>query len=416
VLQRVERETAPRLARLPRSVVHNDANDYNILVSDQRVTGVVDFGDLVHTFTVAEPAIAMAYAILGKPDLLAAMASIARGYHSERPLSDDELAVLLDLVCLRLCMSVCIAADQQRQRPDDEYLAISQEPIQRTLPQLMAIPPRFGETFLRASCGLDPLPAASRVTNWLRREDVSPAPILGTPLDRSRVVVLDLGVGSPLIAGDPRDNSEPRLTSRIDEAKRAAHAAIAVGRYGEARLLYDSPLFAPPGGQDERRTIHLGLDLFAHPGTPIRAPFAGRVHAIAENTAPLDYGPVIILEHQSDDGDTFYTLYGHLGRDVLLQLEVGQAIAAGETFAVIGTPDVNGGWTPHVHLQVIVDLLGLGADFPGRLPRERARRVERAVARPEPRPADPERPLPVGTGEDRDAGGAPPRDRAATSS
>jgi Ser/Thr protein kinase RdoA (MazF antagonist) len=112
VLQRVEGD-APILARLPRSVIHNDANDYNVLVSDQRVTGLIDFGDMVHTFTVADPAVAMAYVALDKPDPLGAIARTARGYHTERPFSDDELAVLFDLVCLRLALSVCVAADQQ---------------------------------------------------------------------------------------------------------------------------------------------------------------------------------------------------------------------------------------------------------------------------------------------------------------
>ncbi len=365
VLERVEGDAAQHLARIARSVIHNDANDYNVLVSDQRVSGLIDFGDMVHTFTIADPAVAMAYAALDKPDPLAAMASIARGYHSERPFTDDELAVLFDLACLRLALSVCVAADQQRQRPGDEYLAISQEPIRRTLPRLGAIPPRLAETLLRGACGLDPSPAASRIVNWLKGEDLRPEPIVGTPLDRSRVVVIDLSVGGAIVSADPRENSEPLLTGRIDEAKRGARAAIAVGRYDEPRLLYASPLFAPPDGQGEGRTIHLGIDLFAAPGTPVRAPLPGRVHAFGDNAAPLDYGPVIILEHRTAEGDAFYTLYGHLGREALGRLRVGKEIAAGEPFAAIGTPDVNGGWSPHLHFQIITDLLGLGTDFPG---------------------------------------------------
>ena len=34
-----------------------------------------------------------------------------------------------------------MAAHQIRQRPDDPYLAISQEPIRRTLPKLLALDP-----------------------------------------------------------------------------------------------------------------------------------------------------------------------------------------------------------------------------------------------------------------------------------
>jgi 4-aminobutyrate aminotransferase-like enzyme/Ser/Thr protein kinase RdoA (MazF antagonist) len=364
VLRRVE-DGASVLARLRHSVIHNDANDHNVIVSDQRVSGLIDFGDMVHTFTIGDPAVAIAYAVLDQPDPLAVMAAVARGYHSERPLTDDEFAVLFDLVCLRLCMSVAIAADQQRQRPHDEYLAVSQEPIRRTLPRLTANPPRFVETYLRAACGVDPFPGGSRTVAWLKREDVPREPILGTPLDRARVAVVDLSVGSSLIDGDPRETAEPLLTRRIDDAKRAAQAAIAVGRYGEARLLYTSPLFASTDERGERRTIHLGVDLFADPGTRVRSAFAGRVRALADHAAPLDYGPLVILEHRSGDGAPFFTLYGHLGRDVLAHLRVGQEVAAGESIGVVGTPDVNGGWTPHVHFQVIADLLGLETDFPG---------------------------------------------------
>lgn len=365
IVARIERECRARLDRLPRSIVHNDANDHNVLVTRERVTGLIDFGDMVHTFTIADPAVAMAYACLDKPDVPAALRAVAKGYHLARPFSDDELAVVFDLACLRLCLSVCVAADQQRQRPGDEYLTVSQAPIRRTLPRLAAIPPRLVEAHLRAGCGLDPVPRASRIVGWLTRGDAQAAPVLGTPLDRSRVVLIDLSVEGELVSADAGQNVEPLLTRRIDAARRDAHAAIGIGRYLEPRLLYQSPLFGGGDSQEERRTVHLGVDLFAPPGTPVHAPLRGRVHALADNRAPLDYGPVVILEHETAGGETFFTLYGHLGRDVLGRLRTGQQVDAGEPFAAIGTPDINGGWTPHLHFQIITDLLGLGTDVPG---------------------------------------------------
>src|SRR5215207_4947823 len=139
-----------RLARLRRTAVHGDANDFNVLVAadDSRsphVSGLIDFGDMVHSYTVAEPAIAIAYAVLDRPDPLAAAAAILRGYHSTHPLTQDEIAALFGLVQLRLCVSICIAAYQQAQRPDDQYLSISQAPIQRTLPALASIHPDVAE-------------------------------------------------------------------------------------------------------------------------------------------------------------------------------------------------------------------------------------------------------------------------------
>jgi Ser/Thr protein kinase RdoA (MazF antagonist) len=142
-----------RQAAFRRSAVHHDANDWNVLVStpDHEVVGIIDFGDIVHSWTVADPAVAIAYAVLDAENPLATAVEIVRGYHAEHPLRDDELAAVFPLACLRLCTSVCIAAWQQVQRPDDEYLAVSQGPIRRTLPVLAAIPLRVAEQTLRAA-------------------------------------------------------------------------------------------------------------------------------------------------------------------------------------------------------------------------------------------------------------------------
>lgn len=155
----VESRDGARLARLRRTAVHNDANDFNVLVVDPgpgapRVSGFIDFGDMVHSYSVADPAIAIAYAVLDHPDPLRAAAHVVRGYHAAHALTDDEVSVLFGLVQLRLCASVCLAAHQQRQRPGDEYLAISQAPIQRTLPALAGIHPDAAEEVFRGACGL----------------------------------------------------------------------------------------------------------------------------------------------------------------------------------------------------------------------------------------------------------------------
>ena len=107
--------------RLPQSVIHGDANDYNVLVDGRsegpRVSGVIDFGDMVHSYTVAEPAVAIAYAVLDQNAPLDVARAVVRGYHAAHPLSGDELSALFGLVQLRLCLSASIAAHQQQQRP-----------------------------------------------------------------------------------------------------------------------------------------------------------------------------------------------------------------------------------------------------------------------------------------------------------
>ena len=371
----LERTESDVFSRLRTSVIHNDANDYNVLVNcdgdlferGQHVVGLIDFGDIVHSYTVGDLAVAIAYAILGRPDPLQVAARCIAGYNAVQPLTDHELTSLFSLVTLRLCMSVAIAAHQQRERPDDEYLAVSQAGIRRTLPALSTIHPRFAEAMFRDACGLIPSPRSERIMTSLRSLEVVRGRAEAVSLRPSghggEPLVLDLSVGSPLVSGDSVENAEPALTDRIFGAMRLAGATVGIGRYGEPRLLYSSPLFTNEAG--ERRTIHLGIDLFAPPGTSVRAPLGGTVHLAADNDAPLDYGPVIILRHATDQGEEFFTLYGHLTRASIDAVSPGQSIAHGQTFAETGSSDVNGGWTPHLHFQLITDLLGLGRAFPG---------------------------------------------------
>jgi 4-aminobutyrate aminotransferase-like enzyme len=67
----------------------------------------------------------------------------------------------------------------------------------------------------------------------------------------------------------------------------------------------------------------------------------------------------------SGEAQEFFTLYGHLSAKTLAGLRVGQKIARGEKFSEVGETAENGGWVPHLHFQVINDLLDLGTDFPG---------------------------------------------------
>jgi Ser/Thr protein kinase RdoA (MazF antagonist) len=123
---------------LRRSVIHGDANDYNVLVDPQSLTiaGLLDFGDMVYSYTVGDLAIAIAYVVLDHSDPRAAAAHVVHGYRSEVVLLDDEREALWKLVLLRLAMSVCIAAYQLRQRPENEYLRISQRAIEESLPRI----------------------------------------------------------------------------------------------------------------------------------------------------------------------------------------------------------------------------------------------------------------------------------------
>src|SRR5262245_42521348 len=213
-----ERDVAPVLPKLRKSAIHNDANDYNVIVcagganlsaGSQNGVGIIDFGDMVYSFTVADLAVAIAYAILNKPDPLAAAAEIVKGYHAEYALTEDETAALFGLARLRLCMSVCIGAHQRRQRPDDDYLNISQRPIRDALPKLAQIHPRFAEAVFRHACCRPPTPDSGPVIEWVRANARTFASVLRDDLRAAPCLVLDFSVSSPLVSGYERENTEP---------------------------------------------------------------------------------------------------------------------------------------------------------------------------------------------------------------
>ena len=120
---------------LRRSVIHGDANDYNVLVDPESMTvsGLIDFGDMIYSYTVGDLAIALAYVVLGEGD----SREVIAGYTSEFAFLDDEREALWPLVRLRLAMSVCLAAHQRRLHPENEYLGISQKAIAETLPRIL---------------------------------------------------------------------------------------------------------------------------------------------------------------------------------------------------------------------------------------------------------------------------------------
>ena len=139
-LRRFETTTLPVLSGLPHQVVHNDANDHNVLVTDDglepRATGLLDFGDMVWTTRVSEPAIAMTYVMLESRDPIANACALLAGYHSVCPLLESEIRVLLDLIEARLCVSVMMSAYGKSRDPDNEYRLVSEAPAWSLLGRL----------------------------------------------------------------------------------------------------------------------------------------------------------------------------------------------------------------------------------------------------------------------------------------
>jgi 4-aminobutyrate aminotransferase-like enzyme/Ser/Thr protein kinase RdoA (MazF antagonist) len=162
-LARYMAEVRPLLPRMRRGVIHGDGNDHNILISaandrPSHLVGVIDFGDVVHTCTVFEPAILAAYLMLDKEDPVAAAAAVIGGYHTALSLTEEEIALLPVLIAIRLCISVSLSAYQQSQESDNPYLSVSERPAWRMLARLAEMPPGLLHNALRKGCGLEPFP------------------------------------------------------------------------------------------------------------------------------------------------------------------------------------------------------------------------------------------------------------------
>ncbi len=355
VLDRFAAHTGPRLEQLPAQAIHNDANDANVVVDgDGTVRGLIDFGDVCVAPRICGLAVAAAYAMPAGADPVRAVLPLLAGYHEVAPLRPQELDLLLDLVRARLALSIAMAGWQHGRDPGNDYLVSSQDAVWALLQRLAGVDDRLALCQVREACGYEPDPGARDLRRYLAT--ATPAALLGRPLSELSRWTFDWSAGSGAASWTP-----DRLFAHLAERG----AEVGLGRYLEDRDVYTTDAYAPADGSGARRTVHLGVDVFVPAGTTLHAPLDAVVHAMHDNTAPQDYGPVVILEHRAGDGGRFFTLYGHLSRATLDGLEVGAALAAGQPFARVGEEHENGGWAPHVHLQVLTDLVGRGVDVPG---------------------------------------------------
>jgi len=198
---------------------------------------------------------------------------------------------------------------------------------------------------LRAGLGGAAIPTSPEVTAHLAAQ--TPAPLFAPDVATSPTLAL-------LSNGQHPDM--PAFSDHAFDAWFAARGVpYGIGLYGEDRAVYRSPQFADTASA-ERRTRHLGIDVFAPAGTPVHAPLPGIARHVTYQSDPLDYGHCLILEHSTGSA-SFFTLYGHLGPSLSGLIQPGDPIAQGQLIAHLGDWPHNGGWAPHIHFQIMTDLL-----------------------------------------------------------
>eukprot|EP01134_Creolimax_fragrantissima_P004629 CFRG4629T1 len=406
-----EMYVVPHCNRLPTSVVCSNTTDTNILVRTHRILdvlsdhktciGLVSLEGVIRTWRVSSICVAAAHAMIGKANPLAAAGHVIRGYHAVSALSDMEISVLFPLMCVRLCLNMCVqvlcsSPEHEEICPSAYQQATSKMEVDSTwalLKSLSLLSPELAHYRLRAACGLNPVCASASVVQWLSLHQGEFAPVL-TALDKrvqSSTHVLNLSVGSSIFAGirNSRDMAVALSTIIQDEMedsreKVKAHIAVGVGRYNEARLIYTGEHFVHPTDElPERRTVHLGMDLFpsekcpsANTNMDVYAPLDGIVHSCKlnysnhMNDSSQDMGPTIILQHTITCTNAkpliFYTLYGHLSSESVHGVHVGEVISRGEKFGTIGRCRMNTTiLPPHLHFQIIINMLGTKGGFWG---------------------------------------------------
>ncbi len=194
---------------------------------------------------------------------------------------------------------------------------------------------------IRAGAGLPPVIAAIGIEARLRA--LTPHPLFDPLIMASSPIAL------------PTRGERPDMPAFSDRAFdpwfASTGARYGLGLYGEKRGVYTAAQFADQMS-DERRMVHLGVDVFAAAGTPVHAPLDGEVISVTYNADPLDYGHTLFLRH-----DGFVTQYGHLGSSLAGLVRPGQRVKAGQIIAHLGDWHENGGWAAHLHFQIITDMM-----------------------------------------------------------
>lgn len=357
-----------RYAQLRKAVVHNDANDNNIIVTSDlihpKVQAIIDYGDAIHTQVINDLAVACAYAIMNHNDPLEAALPIITGYHSKFELQEKEISHLYNAIAMRLVISVTKSALNKIEEPDNAYLLISEKPAWEILEKWRQISSDFAHYSFRNACSFEAHPNQKLFTEWAQNRKFKLEELFPT-IQKDEAHHLDLSVSSKWIGHLKECDDLDVFQFKIVQLQKTRPTKILAGGYLEPRAIYTSEAYAKLGNSGkEKRTIHLGIDFWLPSGTAIHGILDGEVVLAVNDSGTKEYGGLVILKHTTDSFQ-FYTLYGHLSVASATKHNIGDLVKKGEKVGDLGTSIENGNWAPHLHFQVMLSLLNYHNDFPG---------------------------------------------------
>jgi len=156
-LLQFQTEVVPLLSSLRKACIHNDANDYNVLVQNGKVSGLIDFGDMVWSALINNLAVACTYAMLHTDDPISVASHIVKSYHQQYPLTVQETDILYYLIAARLCISVTQSAEKASHNSDNEHHFLTEQPAWKLLFQLLQTNPVKASDSFRKACGFHSL-------------------------------------------------------------------------------------------------------------------------------------------------------------------------------------------------------------------------------------------------------------------
>ena len=125
-MERFAQTASPQLAHLPQRFVHNDMNGGNIIVDPEdpaRITGVIDFGDAIHTYRIADVAVGVIGQLSTAASAPEAMREFVAAYRKKNPLDEQEVALLPWLVAGRIVQNVILTSWYREQNPAGSHFA-----------------------------------------------------------------------------------------------------------------------------------------------------------------------------------------------------------------------------------------------------------------------------------------------------
>ncbi|MDC1312409.1 aminotransferase class III-fold pyridoxal phosphate-dependent enzyme [Flavobacteriaceae bacterium] len=354
---------------LPKSTIHADVNDYNILISNNlknlKVAGIIDFGDTTYSQTINDVAITIAYGAMQVPDPLEAALEILQGYGAHYRFTENELHCLYALVAMRLVTTVTKAALRKQQDTTNTYHSISEKPAWQLLEKWQDINPEFASYSFRSVCGFKANPDEIAFKTWAKNNNFTLTDIFPSQVLKTDLHLLDLKISSPWIGAKESFNDLDLFAFKINQIQKQHPTKLIAGGYLEPRPIYTSKSYEKQANQAaQNRTLHLGIDFWLPSQTSVHTPLKAEVVVASYNPQSKQYGGLVILKH-NEDGLIFYTLYGHLCKASVAAQRVGDVLKKGDRIGALGNPLQNGQWAPHLHFQIMLSMLDNTQDFPG---------------------------------------------------